>query len=84
VAPAPATPEAGTSWSPLMLRRHFARMCGTTPQAYRRTFSQAEPGPPGHRAEREEQGAQGQRANAHLKHDDGDQQDVGDVAEGGS
>jgi transcriptional regulator GlxA family with amidase domain len=25
--------------SPLMLRRHFARMCGTTPQAYRRTFS---------------------------------------------
>jgi transcriptional regulator GlxA family with amidase domain len=26
--------------SPLMLRRHFARMCGTTPQAYRRTFSQ--------------------------------------------
>jgi transcriptional regulator GlxA family with amidase domain len=29
--------------SPLMLRRHFARMCGTTPQAYRRTFSQAGP-----------------------------------------
>jgi transcriptional regulator GlxA family with amidase domain len=27
--------------SPLMLRRHFSRMCGTTPQAYRRTFSQA-------------------------------------------
>ena len=25
--------------SPLMLRRHFARLCGTTPQAYRRTFS---------------------------------------------
>jgi hypothetical protein len=31
--------------SPLMLRRHFARVCGTTPQAYRRTFSQAEPDP---------------------------------------
>ena len=31
--------------SPLMLRRHFARRYGTTPQAYRRTFSQAEPGP---------------------------------------
>jgi transcriptional regulator GlxA family with amidase domain len=29
--------------SPLMLRRHFSRMCGTTPQAYRRTFSQAGP-----------------------------------------
>jgi transcriptional regulator GlxA family with amidase domain len=28
-----------------MLRRHFARLRGTTPQAYRRTFSQAEPGP---------------------------------------
>jgi transcriptional regulator GlxA family with amidase domain len=26
-----------------MLRRHFARLCGTTPQAYRRTFSQAGP-----------------------------------------
>ncbi len=26
---------------PLMLRRHFARRCGTTPQAYRRTFGEA-------------------------------------------
>jgi transcriptional regulator GlxA family with amidase domain len=25
--------------TPLMLRRHFARRYGTTPQAYRRTFS---------------------------------------------
>ena len=31
--------------SPLMLRRHFARMRGTTPQAYRRTFSQPGPEP---------------------------------------
>jgi hypothetical protein len=53
-----------------MLRRHFACMCGTTPQAYRRTFSQAGTrARPGHQAEREEQGAPGQRANAHLKHD---------------
>jgi AraC family transcriptional regulator, transcriptional activator FtrA len=28
----------------LMLRRHFARRYGTTPQAYRRTFSQARVG----------------------------------------
>jgi transcriptional regulator GlxA family with amidase domain len=27
--------------TPLMLRRHFARRFGITPQAYRRTFSQA-------------------------------------------
>jgi transcriptional regulator GlxA family with amidase domain len=26
--------------TPLMLRRHFARRYATTPQAYRRTFSQ--------------------------------------------
>jgi hypothetical protein len=26
---------------PPMLRRHFACMCGITPQVYRRTFSQA-------------------------------------------
>ena len=26
--------------TPLMLRRHFARRYGTTPQDYRRTFSQ--------------------------------------------
>jgi transcriptional regulator GlxA family with amidase domain len=32
---------AGCGLSPLMLRRHFFRMRGTTPQAYRRTFSQA-------------------------------------------
>jgi len=31
--------------SPLMLRRHFARTRGTTPQAYRRAFSHAEPEP---------------------------------------
>ena len=66
---------------PPMLRRHFARMCGITPQVYRRTFSQAGTrARPGHQAGREEQGAQDQRANAHLKHDDGDQQDAGDVA----
>ena len=29
--------------TPLMLRRHFARRYATTPQAYRRTFSQADP-----------------------------------------
>jgi transcriptional regulator GlxA family with amidase domain len=36
---------AACGLSPLMLRRHFARRYGTTPQAYRRTFSQAGPGP---------------------------------------
>ena len=62
--------RAPTASGPLMLRRHFACMCGTTPQAYRRTFSQAGTrARPGHQAEREEQGAPGQRANAHLKHD---------------
>lgn len=61
------------------------RRCGTPPQAYCRTFSQAGTrARHGDEAEREEQGVQGQRANAHLKHDAGDQQDAGDVARGGA
>jgi transcriptional regulator GlxA family with amidase domain len=33
--------SAACGLTPLMLRRHFARVCSTTPQAYRRTFSEA-------------------------------------------
>jgi transcriptional regulator GlxA family with amidase domain len=36
---------AGCGLSPLMLRRHFSRTWGTTPQAYRRTSGRAEPEP---------------------------------------
>ena len=65
--------RAPTASGPLMLRRHFACMCETTPQAYPPDLQPGRnPSPPGHQAKREEQGAPGQRANAHLKHDGDD------------